>query len=101
MDARVPRRDGPLANGSHAEVTDYALRERDGGEGVELTATLAGGACTGLADPGQLAGYCEHTSERSNPLSCVLLRNHRLHVELHIDREHLRASSAGPASRTS
>ena len=78
----------PLANGSHADATGYAPREREGGEGVELQATLAGGGRTGLADPGQLAGYREHSGERAGELSCVLLRNHRLHVELHIDREH-------------
>ena len=82
----------PLANGSHAGVTGYALREREAGEGVELTATLAEGGRTGLADPGQFAGFREHSGERSaqgsGGLSCVLLRNHRLHVELHIDRDH-------------
>ena len=74
----------PLAGGSHAAVTAYATRRRDDGAGVELTATLADGSRTGLADPGQLAGYREH----SGRLSCVLLSNHRLHVELHIDRDH-------------
>ena len=74
----------PLAAGSHAAVTAYALRQRDGGEGVELAATLADGSRTGLADPGQLAGYREDAGQ----LSCALLRNHRLHVELHIDRGH-------------
>ena len=78
----------PLASGSHGNVTDYALRERDGQEGVELAVTLADGDRTGLAEPEQLAGYREHTTEGSSRLSCVLLRNHRLHVELHIDREH-------------
>ena len=78
----------PLASGSHSDATGYALREREGGEGVELQATLAGGGRTGLADPGQLAGYREHSGERAGELSCVLLRNHRLHVELHVDREH-------------
>ena len=78
----------PLASGSHGNVTDYALRERDGEEGVELAITLADGDRTGLAEPEQLAGYREHTTEGSSRLSCVLLRNHRLHVELHIDREH-------------
>ena len=47
-------------------------------------AVLAGGSQTGLADPAQLAGY----RERDGKLECVLLRNHRLHVELHIDRGH-------------
>ena len=74
----------PLADGSHSAVTAYTLRERGSGEGVELAVTLAGGSQTGLADPGQLAGY----RECSGQLSCVLLRNHRLHVELHIDRGH-------------
>ena len=72
----------PLADGSHAAATAYALREH--GEGVELEATLAGGSQTGLVNPGQLAGY----RERSGELACVLLKNHRLHVELHIDRGH-------------
>ena len=74
----------PLADGSHSAVTAYTVCERGSGEGVELAVTLAGGSQTGLADPEQLAGY----RECSGQLSCVLLRNHRLHVELHIDREH-------------
>ena len=78
----------PLAGGSHAAVTDYALRQCEGSEGVELAATLDDGSATGLADPGQLAGYRESCDERSGRLSCVLLRNHRLHIELLIDREH-------------
>ena len=75
----------PLETGSHAAVMAYTLRRRgDGVEGVELEATLADGSSRGLADPEQLAGYREDAGQ----LSCVLLRNHRLHVELHIDREH-------------
>ena len=74
----------PLADGTHAAVTGYALYARSEDEGVELVATLAGGSRTGLAEPSQFAGY----RERSGQLSCVLLRNHRLHVELHIDPEH-------------
>ena len=73
----------PLAGGSHAAVTAYALRRP--GEGAELEATLADGSRTGLADPGQFAGY----RGRAGQLSCVLLRNHGLHVELQIDREHV------------
>ena len=90
----------PLADGSHAAVTAYTLRDRVGGEGVELAAELADGTRTGLASPEQFAGYMERPSERclehseqrseerSEQLSCVLLRNHRLHIELHIDRGH-------------
>ena len=72
----------PLAEGSHASVTAYALSRR--GERAAFEATLADGARIGLADPGQLAGY----RERAGELACVLLRNHGLHVELQIDREH-------------
>ena len=86
----------PLAGGSHAAVTDYALRACEGREGVELAATLDDGSATGLADPGQLAGYRVGSDERSERLSCVLLRNHRLHIELLIDREH----PAGRLSRS-
>ena len=89
----------PLAEGSHADVTAYALYESDDddgaddeagggdtteGAGVRLVAVLADGPQTGLADPAQFAGYREHSGQ----LSCVLLENHRLHVELHIDRAH-------------
>ena len=74
----------PLASGSHAAVTEYSLDARDDGEGVALVANLADGGRTALSDPGQFVGYREH----SGRLSCVLLRNHRLHVELHIDRRH-------------
>ena len=78
----------PLAGGSHAAVTHYALRERGDADGVELVATLSDGSRTGLSNPEQLAGYREHSEKRSGQLSCLLLRNHRLHVELHIDRDH-------------
>ena len=94
----------PLADGSHAAVTAYTLRDRVGGEGVELAAELADGTSTGLASPEQFAGYqtrseqrglerseqrgLERSEEHADQLSCVLLRNHRLHIELHIDRGH-------------
>ena len=74
----------PLAAGSHAEATAYTLREHDDGAGVELAVDLADGTRTGLADPEQFAGFRERDAE----LSCVLLRNNRLHVELHIDPAH-------------
>ena len=78
----------PLAAGSHAAATVYTLRERDGGEGVELAVDLAGGTRTGLANPEQFAGFLKRCEEHADQLSCVLLRNHRLHIELHIDPAH-------------
>ena len=90
----------PLAAGSHADATAYTLREREDGEGVELAVDLAGGTRSGLANPEQFAGFLKRCGqpgptrsekrgpERSEELSCVLLRNHRLHIELHIDPAH-------------
>jgi len=68
----------PLAEGVHARVTQYALR--DG----ELRATLDDGRETALARPEQLAGY----RAQGERLALVLLVNHGLHIEIHLDREH-------------
>ena len=78
----------PLTAGSHASATAYALHERDDGEGVELAVELADGTRTGLADPAQFAGFLACSGEHAGRLSRVLLRNHRLHIELHIDPAH-------------
>ena len=72
----------PLGRGSHREVTRFTLAEADGAR--RLTATLADGSETGLAEPTQFAGYRETDGE----LACALLRNHGLHVELQFDRHH-------------
>ena len=70
-------RAAPLASGSHADATAYAVR--DG----ELLVTL-GGAPVRLRMPAQFAGY------RGSPDApdAVLLRNHGLHIEIQIDRAH-------------
>ena len=67
----------PLASGSHADATGYALA--DGA----LQVTLAGGKVTGLADPAQFVGYLGNGA-----LSSVLLRNNNLHAEILIDPSH-------------
>jgi malate synthase len=68
----------PLATGSHADVTQYALA------GGALSATLKDGGKTGLKDPAQFVGYRGDTVA----LSAVLLRHHGLHIEIVIDRAH-------------
>ena len=68
----------PLAAGSHADVTAYAVA--DGA----LAATLEDGRTTGLADPSRFAG---HRGDAAAP-SSVLLKNNDLHVDIVIDRAH-------------
>jgi malate synthase len=67
----------PLADGSHADVTAYAI------EHGALVATTAKGR-TGLKRAQQLAGY---QGDVKAP-SAVLLANHGLHMEIRIDRNH-------------
>ena len=68
----------PLASGSHADATAYAVS--DGA----LQVDLSDGASTGLADPEQFTGY---TGETTAPAT-VLLRKHGLHLEVVVDRQH-------------
>ena len=66
----------PLARGSHAEATGYAVT--DGALVVSL-----GDAVTGLADPSALAGTAGEGAQRS-----ILLRHNGLHIELVFDPAH-------------
>jgi malate synthase len=67
----------PLASGTHADVTGYAV------EDGRLVATI-GGTTTGLAHPEKLAGY---RGEAADP-SAILLKNNNLHLEIVINRNH-------------
>jgi len=71
-------RAAPLATGSHADVTLYALV--DGA----LSATLKDGGKTGLKDPAQFAGY----RGDAVALGALLLLHNGLHIEVVIDRAH-------------
>jgi malate synthase len=68
----------PLAEGSHSDALCYVV------ENGRLIVALASGARTGLAEPEQFAGF------RGEPAApgAVLLRNHDLHIEIGIDRNH-------------
>jgi malate synthase len=66
----------PLGQSSHRDVLAYYV------EGRALVVRLRDGACTGLARPAQFVGY---RGELSAP-SALLLRNHKLHIEINIDR---------------
>ena len=65
----------PLAQGSHADATGYSVR--DG----KLIVGLAQGE-TSLARPEQFIGF----QGRPESPSVILLKNHGLHFEIHIDR---------------
>jgi len=67
----------PLATGSHAEASAYRVREG------ELVVELRGRESR-LREPSQLAGY----RGRPEAPEAVLLRNHGLHIEIQIDRQH-------------
>ena len=75
----------PLANGTHAKVTAYAVNEGS------LTMSLQDGSVTALADPAQFVGYTG-----SPEPSAVLLRNNGLHIDIQIDRQH-QIGAASPA----
>jgi len=67
----------PLASGSHANATQYAIN--DG----KLCVSLEGGSQSGLADENMLMGYIGETSSPSS----VLLKNNGLHIEIQINAE--------------
>jgi malate synthase len=75
---RVLDQAAPLANGSHADATGYAV------QGSQLVVTLRGGATSGLKDAAQFVGY---RGDAAAP-SSVLLRHHGLHLDIVVDRAH-------------
>ena len=68
----------PLADGSHADATEYTIAE-----GV-LSVQQGTGEATTLADASQFTGY---TGAAQAPRS-ILLRHNGLHIEIQIDRDH-------------
>ena len=65
----------PLAQGSHADATRYAV------ENNKLVVTLKDGSTTGLAHEAQFVGF---NGEEANPSEVVLLNN-GLHVIIEVD----------------
>ena len=68
----------PLAAGKWGDVAGLEVA------GGELALRLAGGRDTKLANPAQLAGF----RKNGGALGSVLLRNHGLHIDIEIDRNH-------------
>ena len=65
----------PLANGSHADATKYAV------EHGKLIVSLKGSANTQLADPTAFIGYQGKAEEPSS----ILLRHNGLHIDIVVD----------------
>nr|VFJ51037.1 MAG: malate synthase [Candidatus Kentron sp. FW] len=68
----------PLTRGTYGKVVALNRYDR------RLIMTLADGSETGLIDPNKFIGYREDDEQ----LTAALLRNHHLHIEIQIDREH-------------
>jgi malate synthase len=66
----------PLAHGQHGEATRYHVA------GGQLNVSLAGAQSVALAQPDQFVGY---QGSADSP-KVILLRNHGLHIEIHLDR---------------
>jgi malate synthase len=72
-------RAAPLVRGSHSEAIGYRVVHRNGV--ANLVVDTEGGE-VGLRDAGAFAGFAEEGGRRR-----ILLKHHRLHVELAIDPE--------------
>ncbi len=68
----------PLAAGSHAQVTQYSVKDN------ALLATLTDGSEVTLADTTQFVGYQGSTDNAA----AVLLKHNNLHIDIQIDRNH-------------
>jgi len=68
----------PLDNAGHQQALRYGVEQG------QLRVALATGEQVGLLQPEQFVGYNGDAAEPS----AILLRNHGLHVELQIDRQH-------------
>lgn len=71
-----------LETGSFSDVTEFSLKTVH--DEQQLRATLSDGREVGLADPTKFVGFTQTDGE----LNAILLRNHGLHIEIQIDREH-------------
>ena len=73
----------PLLEVSHSQVVQYAVNQG------QLTATLANGQVALLANSAQFVGF---QGEASAPKT-VLFKHNNLHLEVHVDRDHIIGAS--------
>ena len=72
----------PLREGLYSEVTDFVVENYDGPS--RLVCVLSADRRTAPADPSHFAGF--HLQD--GRVRSVLLRNHGLHIDIRIDRDH-------------
>jgi malate synthase len=72
----------PLSESLYSQVTEFVVENYDGPS--RLVFVLADDRRTALADPAQFAGF----QLKDGRVSSVLLRNHGLHIDIRIDRDH-------------
>jgi malate synthase len=71
-----------LEVGKFSDVAGFSLRDAKGE--TQLVATLKDGREVGLADTAKFAGY----ALKDGGLSSIIFKNHGLHMEIQIDRNH-------------
>jgi malate synthase len=71
-----------LEVGKFSDVAAFSLRNAKGE--AQLVATLKDGREAGLANTGKFAGY----ALKDGGLSSITFKNHELHIEIQIDRNH-------------
>ena len=71
-----------LQRGKFSDVAEFSIKDSNGA--VELVAKLKDGSETGLADGRKFVGFIKKGSN----LASLLLKNHQLHIEIQIDRDH-------------
>jgi malate synthase len=71
-----------LERGKFSDVAEFSIKDSTGA--AELVAKLKDGSETGLADRRKFVGFLKKGSN----LASLLLKNHQLHIEIQIDRDH-------------
>jgi malate synthase len=71
-----------LERGTFSAVAEFSIKDSNGA--AELVAKLKDGSQTGLADRRKFVGFVKNGDD----LVSLLLKNHQLHIEIQIDRNH-------------
>ena len=73
----------PIRNGSYSHASNFSLKKVNATQHLEIT--LTDQTITTLADSSQFIGFQKNNEK---DITSILLKNHDLHVEIQIDRNH-------------